>query len=54
MDRIENELFELCTDFFQLLDALKRTGKISRTEYESHIKFKKLFIHQKEKSKLSI
>ncbi|WP_236911427.1 hypothetical protein [Clostridium sp. Cult1] len=53
MDRVEYELCELCTDFLLLLDTLRKAEKISQVEYESHVKFKKLFIHQK-KNKLSI
>ncbi|HSH35190.1 hypothetical protein [Schnuerera sp.] len=53
MDRVENDLYELCTDFLLLLDSLKETEKISEAEYELHVKLKKLFIHQ-EKSKLSV
>ncbi|CCQ94065.1 conserved hypothetical protein [[Clostridium] ultunense Esp] len=54
MDRVENELYELCADFLLLLDSLKRTDKISEAEYELHVKIKKLFIHQEKRRELSI
>lgn len=54
MDRVENDLYELCTDFLLLLDSLKKTGKISETEYELHVEFKRLFIHQEKRRELSI
>ncbi len=53
VDRIENEIFQLCTDFLFLLEELKRKKKISEVEFESHTRLKNLFIHQ-EKSKLSV
>ncbi|GMG96682.1 hypothetical protein [Tepidimicrobium xylanilyticum] len=52
MDKIDNEILQLCTDFLLLLEKLKEMGRISEIEFESHVKLKKRFIHQ-EKSKLS-
>jgi len=53
VDRVQYDLYELCLDFLVILKKSKEAGIISDFEYESHVKLKKLFIHQ-EKSKLSI
>lgn len=51
MDKVQEELYEVCLNFLQLLQASKEEGLISDFEYESHIKFKKLFIQEMEKEK---
>jgi hypothetical protein len=53
VDRVRDDLYEMCLCLLQLLDNLKEKGMISDSEYEMHVKLKKLFIHQ-EKNKLSI
>ncbi len=53
MDRVHDDLYEMCFRVLQLLDVLKEKGLISDSEYEMHVKLKKLFIHQ-EKNKLSV
>ena len=53
MDKIKEELSELCFRFLELLEIFKEKGIISDEEYEILVREKKLFIHQ-EKSKLSI
>ena len=52
MDRVQDDLCDLCYHFLLILKELKETGEISEVEYEMHVKLKKLFIHQ-EKNKLS-
>lgn len=52
MDKVQEDLFELCFRFLQLLEFFKERGIISDAEYEVLGRQKRLFIHQ-EKSKLS-
>ena len=52
MDRVQNDLYEMCFYILKLLETSKEKGLISDSEYEMHVKLKKLFIHQ-EKNKLS-
>ncbi|MCF6461511.1 hypothetical protein, partial [Clostridium sp. Cult3] len=52
VDRVNKDLYELCSRFLQLLELSKEKGIISDSEYELHVKLKQLFIHQ-EKNKLS-
>ncbi len=52
MDKIQEDLFELCIHFLRLLEMLKEKGLISDSEYEILGRQKRLFIHQK-KNKLS-
>ncbi|MBZ2175839.1 hypothetical protein K8M07_11385 [Schnuerera sp. xch1] len=47
MNKIEKELYELCSEFLLLLYEFKKKGKISKAEYESHAKLKRIFINQK-------
>jgi hypothetical protein len=53
VDRVQNDLYEMCIHFLKLLEIAKEKGVISNYEYEMHVKLKKLFIHQ-EKNKLSM
>ena len=52
MDKIQEDLFELCFHFLQLLEIFREKGIISDSEYEVLGRQKKLFIYQKN-SKLS-
>ena len=53
MDRVHNDLCELCFQFLKLLELFREKGIISDAEYEIYGRQKKLFIHE-EKNKLSI
>lgn len=53
VDKINEDICELCYQFLNLLESLREKGIISDHEFILHSKSKKLFIHQ-EKNKLSI
>ena len=47
MNKVQDDLFELCFRFLQLLETFREKGIISDSEYEILGKQKKLFIYQK-------
>ena len=47
MNKVQDDLFELCFRFLQLLETFREKGIISDSEYEVLGRQKKLFIYQK-------